>query len=55
MGFTAVKQIEKVSKRSLRGYMGDNDYPFLKLTLLEPRNLPKVRDKRLSFSSAVFI
>ena len=55
IGFAAVKQIEKVSRRSLWGYMGDNYYPFLKLTILEPRNLPKVRDKRLSISSGVFI
>ncbi|KAJ2923627.1 hypothetical protein H1R20_g13461, partial [Candolleomyces eurysporus] len=40
-----VKKIEKVNKRSIWGYKGDDWIPFLKLTICEPKDLPKVRDK----------
>lgn len=42
-GFTIVKKVEKVFRRSLWGYMGDESLPFLKLTISGPRNVPKVR------------
>jgi len=44
-GGNPVKKIEIVSKRSLWGYKGDDWIAFLKITIDEPRNLPKVRDK----------
>ena len=40
-----VLKVEWMSKRSLWGYHGDDSYPFLKITVNEARNLPKVRDK----------
>lgn len=43
VGGNPVKKIEIVSKRSLWGYKGDDWIPFLKITINEPRNLPKVR------------
>ncbi|RXW20670.1 hypothetical protein EST38_g5195 [Candolleomyces aberdarensis] len=36
-----VKKIEKVNKRSIWGYKGDDWIPFLKLTICEPKDLPK--------------
>ena len=42
-----VLKVEWMSKRSLWGYRGDDIYPFLKITVNEARNLPKVRDKYL--------
>ncbi|KAF4610971.1 hypothetical protein D9613_006736 [Agrocybe pediades] len=36
---------EKVAKKSLWGYRGDDNTPFLKLTLTDPRSVPKIRDK----------
>ncbi|KAF8726461.1 hypothetical protein AX14_007849 [Amanita brunnescens Koide BX004] len=38
-----VLKVEWMSKRSLWGYHGDDSYPFLKITVNEARNLPKVR------------
>lgn len=38
-----MRRVEKVSKRTLWGYNGDDWTPFLKLTICEPRDLPKVR------------
>lgn len=40
-----VKKIERVMKKSIWEYKGDDISPFLRLTLDEPRNVPKVRDK----------
>ncbi|KIK07783.1 hypothetical protein K443DRAFT_622150 [Laccaria amethystina LaAM-08-1] len=40
-----VRRIERVSKRTLWGYRGDDWVPFLKLIITEPRSLPKVRDE----------
>ena len=42
-----VLKVEWMSKRSLWGYRGDDIFPFLKITVNEARNLPKVRDKYL--------
>ncbi|KAF5336013.1 hypothetical protein D9611_006176 [Ephemerocybe angulata] len=44
-GNDLVRKVEKVSKRTLWGYKGDDWVPFLKLTIVEPKDLPKVRDK----------
>ncbi|RDB23547.1 DNA polymerase delta catalytic subunit [Hypsizygus marmoreus] len=41
----SVKRIDWVSKRSLWGYRGDDWVAFLKLTISDPRSLPKVRDE----------
>ncbi|KAF8630753.1 hypothetical protein AX17_005348, partial [Amanita inopinata Kibby_2008] len=38
-----VIKVEQVTKRSLLGYVGDDWHPFLKITVNEPRNIPKVR------------
>ncbi|KAF8801312.1 hypothetical protein BYT27DRAFT_7198397 [Phlegmacium glaucopus] len=38
-----VRKIERVSKRSLWGYRGDEWVPFLKLTINNASNVPKVR------------
>ncbi|KAG6854025.1 DNA-directed DNA polymerase delta [Blastosporella zonata] len=40
-----VRSIEWVEKRSLWGYRGDDWVSFLKLTISDPRSLPKVRDE----------
>ncbi|EDR05542.1 uncharacterized protein LACBIDRAFT_251819 [Laccaria bicolor S238N-H82] len=40
-----VRRIERVSKRTLWGYRGDDWIPFLKFIITEPRSLPKVRDE----------
>ncbi|KIK61596.1 hypothetical protein GYMLUDRAFT_42607 [Collybiopsis luxurians FD-317 M1] len=40
---SSVKKIEIVNRRSLWGYRGESQNPFLKLTISEPRSLPKVR------------
>lgn len=42
-----VRKVERVSKRSLWGYRGDEWVPFLKLTISTATNLPKVRDEYL--------
>lgn len=42
-----VRKIERVSKKSLWGYRGDEWVPFLKLTVSTATNLPKVRDEYL--------
>ena len=42
-----VRKIERVSKKSLWGYRGDEWVPFLKLTISTATNLPKVRDEYL--------
>ncbi|PPQ63372.1 hypothetical protein CVT24_005637 [Panaeolus cyanescens] len=39
-----ILKIEKVVKRSLVGYTGDEQVPFLKITLRDPKSVPKVRD-----------
>ncbi|TRM65265.1 DNA polymerase family B-domain-containing protein [Schizophyllum amplum] len=38
-----VRNIEIVKKRSLWGYMGDAVSPFIKLTITEPKSLPRCR------------
>ncbi len=43
-----VLKAEMVKKRNLLGYLGDEQVPFIKLTVKEPRSLPKVRDKFFS-------
>ncbi|KAF5355326.1 hypothetical protein D9758_006032 [Tetrapyrgos nigripes] len=45
VGMECVVNIDIVSKRSLWGYKGDAFVPFLKLTLTDPRSVPKVRDE----------
>lgn len=45
MGSTAVRKAELVKKRSLWGYKGDEWVMFLKLTITDPKSLPKVRDE----------
>jgi len=44
-GSNLVKRVERVSKRTLWGYKGDDWIPFLKLTISDPKSLPKIRDK----------
>lgn len=34
-------------KKSLWGYRGEDDVPFLKITLTEPRTVPKIRDESI--------
>ena len=41
-----------VKKQSLWGYTGDDPITFLKITLSEPKSLPRVRDKFLTISSS---
>ncbi|KAJ7880316.1 DNA polymerase family B-domain-containing protein [Mycena olivaceomarginata] len=43
----AVVSVELVSKRSLWQYRGDDWIPFIKLTIVNPKTLPKVRDEYL--------
>ncbi|KAF9499463.1 hypothetical protein BDN71DRAFT_1442132 [Pleurotus eryngii] len=38
-----VQRIEIIKRKSLWGYLGDDVLPFLKLTLIQPRILPKLR------------
>lgn len=40
-----VQRIEIIKRKSLWGYLGDDVVPFLKLTLIQPRLLPKLRDE----------
>jgi DNA polymerase delta subunit 1 len=37
-------------KRSLWGYKGDEKVPFLKITLADPKTVPKIRDMSLTSS-----
>ncbi|KAF7356852.1 DNA polymerase [Mycena venus] len=46
----AVVKVELVSKRSLWQYRGDDWIPFIKLTIANPKTLPKVRDEYLSLA-----
>jgi DNA polymerase delta subunit 1 len=47
-GGNYVLDIEIVKKRTLWGYLGDDWLAFMKLTISEPKLLPKVRDKSIS-------
>lgn len=40
-----VRSIEFAQKRSLWSYRGDDWIVFLKITLIDQRSLPKIRDK----------
>ena len=40
-----ILRIEKIFKKTLMGYRGNDDVPFLKFTLTSPKNVPTVRDK----------
>jgi DNA polymerase delta subunit 1 len=40
-----VISIELVQKRSLWGYLGDDFALFMKVTVTQPRNVPRVRDE----------
>lgn len=40
-----MRNIEIVRRRTLWGYKGDDWLPFLKITVVDPISLPKVRDK----------
>ncbi|KAL0060857.1 DNA-directed DNA polymerase delta [Marasmius tenuissimus] len=44
----AVLKAEIIKKRTLWGYKGDDAVPFIKLTLSNPKWVPKVRDKSLN-------
>ncbi|KAG7443660.1 uncharacterized protein BT62DRAFT_988235 [Guyanagaster necrorhizus] len=43
VGYDVVIKVEIIKRRSLWGYRGDDQVPFLKITITEPRSLPKVR------------
>jgi DNA polymerase delta subunit 1 len=47
VGSNVVQKVEKVLKRTLWGYRGDHCVPFLKLTICDPKSLPRVRDEYL--------
>ncbi|KAG1886473.1 DNA-directed DNA polymerase [Suillus subluteus] len=49
-----VRQTEIIKRRSLWGYRGDDWIPFMKLTISEPRNLPKIRDDGASVGFETF-
>ena len=49
-----VRNIELVKKRSLWEYIGDDWVMFIKITVADPRSLPKVRDECLVLSCAAF-
>ncbi|KAF8972660.1 ribonuclease H-like domain-containing protein [Flammula alnicola] len=40
-----VLKVEQISKKSLWGYRGEEWLPFLKLTLTDPKSVPKIRDE----------
>lgn len=42
-GQRVVQEVELCSKKSLMNYSGHEDVAFLKITISDPRNLPKVR------------
>lgn len=46
-----VRSAELIKKRSLWGYRGDDWVIFIKLTISDPKSLPKVRDKCLTILS----
>jgi hypothetical protein len=41
----AVTKIETVEKRTLWGYKGDDYTPFMKITVTDPKAVPRVRDE----------
>lgn len=41
----AVTSIELVKKRNLWGYKGDDFTPFMKITVTDPKAVPRVRDE----------
>lgn len=45
VGSNVVQKVEKVAKRTLWGYRGDDKVSFLKLTISDPKSLPRVRDE----------
>ncbi|KAF8199125.1 hypothetical protein BJ912DRAFT_950996 [Pholiota molesta] len=42
-----VLKVEREMKKSIWGYLGDDNVPFLRITLTNPKNVPKIRDKFL--------
>ncbi|KAK7056216.1 DNA-directed DNA polymerase delta [Paramarasmius palmivorus] len=48
----AVKSVEIVKRRTLWGYKGDAAVPFIKISLIDPRFVPKVRDNECHFRDA---
>lgn len=45
VGNGGVKGAELIKRRSLWGYRGDDWIIFIKITLFEPRSVPRIRDK----------
>ena len=43
--FNAVIKIEMIYKRTLWGYKGDDLAPFMKITVTDPKAVPRVRDE----------
>ncbi|KAF7770588.1 hypothetical protein Agabi119p4_6562 [Agaricus bisporus var. burnettii] len=43
VGSNVVQKVEKLAKRTLWGYRGDDKVSFLKLTISDPKSLPRVR------------
>jgi DNA polymerase delta subunit 1 len=53
VGITAVVSCVVLNRRSLWGYKGDEQVPFIKITCTDQKAIPKVRDKSNSFSELV--
>ncbi|EGO22139.1 hypothetical protein SERLADRAFT_451027 [Serpula lacrymans var. lacrymans S7.9] len=53
LGGSFVVNIESVQRRNLWGYRGDDWVAFLKLTICDPKTLPKVRDNLFPIGQAV--
>lgn len=53
IGVPAVSKCIIVHKKSLWGYRGDDEVPFIKIVCTEPKALPKVKDKSLAAASDV--
>jgi len=45
VGITAVVSCVVLNRRSLWGYKGDEQVPFIKITCTDQKAIPKVRDK----------
>jgi hypothetical protein len=53
VGITAVISCVVLNRRSLWGYKGDEQVPFIKITCTDQKAIPKVRDKSSLFGGMI--
>ena len=54
VGITAVVSCVVLNRRSLWGYKGDEQVPFIKITCTDQKAIPKVRDKSILSNELAF-